>query len=113
MRSKLVALLFSDLGIEASYHSRPRETNDNPFSESQFRTFSSTGQSSRTGIGSLEHARGVSHDLFAWYNDEHHHSGLSPIKDTGRRALRPLPPRSSRSGTAPAWPPTRHIPNAS
>ena len=37
MRSKLVALLFSDLGINAS-HSRPRVSNDNPFSEAQFRT---------------------------------------------------------------------------
>ena len=38
MRSKLVALLFSDLGIAAS-HARPRVSNDNPFSEAQFRTF--------------------------------------------------------------------------
>ena len=38
MRSKLVALLFSDLSIAAS-HSRPRVSNDNPFSEAQFRTF--------------------------------------------------------------------------
>ena len=75
MRSKLVALLFSDLGIEAS-HSRPRVSNDNPFSESQFRTFKyRPGFPDR--FGSLAHARGVSHDLFAWYNDEHHHSGLS------------------------------------
>ena len=37
MRSTLVALLFSDLGIDAS-HSRPRVSNDNPFSEAQFRT---------------------------------------------------------------------------
>ena len=75
MRSKLVALLFSDLGIEAS-HSRPRVSNDNPFSESQFRTFKYRPEFPDR-FGSLEHARGVSHDLFAWYNDEHHHSGLS------------------------------------
>ena len=37
MRSTLVALLFSDLGVTAS-HSRPRVSNDNPFSEAQFRT---------------------------------------------------------------------------
>ncbi len=37
MRSTLVALLFSDLGITAS-HSRPHVSNDNPFSEAQFRT---------------------------------------------------------------------------
>ena len=75
MRSKLVALLFSDLGIDAS-HSRPRVSNDNPFSESQFRTLKYRPEFPDR-FGSLEHARGVSHDLFAWYNDAHHHSGLS------------------------------------
>ena len=75
MRSKLVALLFSDLGIDAS-HSRPRVSNDNPFSESQFRTLKYRPEFPDR-FGSLEHARGVSHDLFGWYNDEHHHSGLT------------------------------------
>ena len=75
MRSTRVALLFSDLGIEAS-HSRPRVSNDNPFSESQFRTFKYRPEFPDR-FGSLEHARGVSRDLFAWYNDAHHHSGLS------------------------------------
>jgi putative transposase len=74
MRSKLVALLFSDLGIEAS-HSRPRVSNDNPFSEAQFRTFKYRPEFPDR-FGSLEHARGVSHDLFDWYNAAHHHSGL-------------------------------------
>ncbi len=75
MRSKLVALLFSDLGITAS-HSRPRVSNDNPFSEAQFRTFKYRPEF-RDRFGSLEDARAISHDLFAWYNDTHHHSGLS------------------------------------
>ncbi len=75
MRSKLVALLFSDLGIDAS-HSRPRVSNDNPFSESQFRTLKYRPEYPDR-FGSVEHARAVSHDLFAWYNDAHHHSGLS------------------------------------
>jgi len=74
MRSKLVALLFSDLGIEAS-HSRPRVSNDNPFSEAQFRTFKYRPEFPDR-FGSPEHARSVSHDLFDWYNDAHHHSGL-------------------------------------
>ncbi len=74
MRSKLVALLFSDLGIEAS-HSRPRVSNDNPFSEAQFRTFKYRPEFPDR-FGSLEHARGVSRDLFDWYNNAHHHSGL-------------------------------------
>ena len=84
MRSKLVALLFSDLGIAAS-HSRPRVSNDNPFSEAQFRTFKYRPEFPNR-FGSLEHARGVSHDLFTWYNNAHHHSGPA-LSDASRRAL--------------------------
>ena len=75
MRSKVVALLLSDLGIQAS-HSRPRVSNDNPFSEAQFRTLKYRPEFPDR-FGSLEHARAVCRDLFAWYNDAHHHSGLS------------------------------------
>jgi putative transposase len=75
MRSKLVAELFSDLSIDAS-HSRPRVSNDNPFSEAQFRTFKYRPEFPDR-FGSLEDARAIGHDLFAWYNDAHHHSGLS------------------------------------
>ena len=75
MRSKLVALLLSDLGIDAS-HSRPRVSNDNPFSEAQFRTLKYRPEFPGR-FGSLAHARAVSRDLFAWYNDAQHHSGLS------------------------------------
>jgi putative transposase len=75
MRSQLVAALCSDLHIDAS-HSRPRVSNDNPFSEAQFRTIKYRPEFPDR-FGSIEHARGVSHDLFTWYNDAHHHSGLS------------------------------------
>jgi putative transposase len=75
MRSKLVAELFSDLSIAAS-HSRPRISNDNPFSEAQFRTFKYRPEFPDR-FGAIEHARSVGRDLFAWYNDAHHHSGLS------------------------------------
>ena len=75
MRSKLVAELFADLSIAAS-HSRPRVSNDNPFSEAQFRTFKYRPEFPDR-FGSIEHARAGCHDLFAWYNDLHHHSGLS------------------------------------
>ena len=75
MRSKLVAELFSALSIDAS-HSRPRVSNDNPFSEAQFRTLKyRPGFPDR--FGSLEHSRSLTRDLFAWYNDAHHHSGLN------------------------------------
>ena len=75
MRSQLVAELFSNLSIAAS-HSRPRVSNDNPFSEAQFRTFKYQ-PAFPDRFGAIEHARSVSRDLFAWYNEAHHHSGLS------------------------------------
>jgi putative transposase len=74
MRSKVVAELFVDLGIAAS-HSRPRVSNDNPFSEAQFRTFKYRPEFP-SRFGSIQDARAICHDLFAWYNDAHHHSGL-------------------------------------
>ena len=72
MRSTLVALLRQ--GIDAS-HSRPRVSNDNPFSEAQFRTVKYRPEFPEVRL--LAHARDISRDLFAWYNDAHHHSGLS------------------------------------
>jgi len=75
MRSKLVAELFADLSIGAS-HSRPRVSNDNPFSEAQFRTFKYRPEFPDR-FGSIADARAISHDLFTWYNDAHHHSGLT------------------------------------
>jgi len=75
MRSKLLVDLYADLCIAVS-HSRPRVSNDNPFSEAQFRTFKYRPEFPDR-FGSIEHSRSVSRDLFAWYNDAHHHSGLS------------------------------------
>ena len=90
MRSKLVVELFADLSIEAS-HSRPRVSNDNPFSEAQFRTFKYRPEFPDR-FGSIEHARTICHDLFAWYNDAHHHSGLTYLTPAdvhyGRAAAR-------------------------
>jgi putative transposase len=74
MTSKPVALLLSDLGVTKS-HSRPHVSNDNPFSEAQFKTLKYR-PAFPDRFGSLEHARGVSGDFFDWYNVEHHHSGL-------------------------------------
>ena len=74
MTSKTLAQLVADLGVERS-HSRPHVSDDNPFSESQFKTIKySPGFPDR--FGSPEHAREVSRVLFNWYNHEHHHSGL-------------------------------------
>ena len=75
MTSKTLAQLVADLGVEKS-HSRPHVSDDNPFSESQFKTIKySPGFPDR--FGSPEHAREVSRVLFNWYNHEHHHGALS------------------------------------
>jgi putative transposase len=75
MRSKTVAQLMADLGVTRS-HSRPHVCDDNPYSESQFKTLkyhpSFPGQ-----FGSLEDARLFLRHFFYWYNDEHRHSGVA------------------------------------
>ena len=74
MKSKPVALLLSDLGVTKT-HRRPHVSDDNPYSESQFRTLKyHRGFPDR--FGSIEDARGFCQTFFAWYNHEHHHSGL-------------------------------------
>jgi putative transposase len=74
MTSKTLSQLLADLGVEKT-HSRPRVSDDNPFSEAQFKTFKySPGFPDR--FGSPEHARDVSRGLIGWYNHEHHHSAL-------------------------------------
>jgi putative transposase len=74
MKSKPVALLLADLGVVKT-HSRPQVSNDNPFSESQFKTMKYRPEFPDR-FGSLEHGRSFGHVFFPWYNDEHHHSGL-------------------------------------
>jgi len=74
MTSKPVAVLLADLGITKT-HSRPHVSNDNPYSEAQFKTFKhQPGFPER--FGCYEDARGYSTDTLRWYNLEHRHSGL-------------------------------------
>ena len=75
MRSKPVALLLADLGVAKS-HSRPHVSDDNPYSEAQFKTLKyRPGFPDR--FGSIEDARAFCADFFAWYNGEHRHSGIA------------------------------------
>jgi putative transposase len=74
MRSKPVAFLLADLGVVKT-HSRPHVSNDNPFSESQFKTMKYRPEFPDR-FGSLQDARAFGHIFFPWYNDEHHHSAL-------------------------------------
>jgi putative transposase len=75
MTSKPVAHLLADLGVTRS-HSRPHVSNDNPFSEAQFKTlkYFPTFPERFTG---LEHARSFTNAFFHHYNHVHHHTGLA------------------------------------
>jgi putative transposase len=77
MKSKPVALMLSDLGVTKT-HSRPHVSNDNPYSEAQFKTMKyRPGFPER--FGSEFDARAHCVDFFLWYNNEHHHGGLSML----------------------------------
>ena len=75
MRSKPVALLLSDLGVTKT-HSRPHISDDNPYSEAQFKTLKYRPDFPDR-FGSLEDARSFCQGFFTWYNLEHHHSGIA------------------------------------
>jgi len=75
MRSRCVAMLLSDLGITKT-HSRPHVSNDNPFSESHFKTLKYRPAFPER-FGSIEDARAFCMTFFNWYNTEHHHSALA------------------------------------
>jgi len=74
MTSKTVAQLLVDLGVERS-HSRPHVSNDNPYSESNFKTLKYCPAFPGT-FGSIQDARTFCETFFAYYNHEHRHSGI-------------------------------------
>jgi putative transposase len=74
MTSKPVAFLLADLGVTKT-HSRPHVSNDNPYSESQFKTLKyRPGFPDR--FASIEEARTFCQDFFRWYNADHRHAGI-------------------------------------
>jgi putative transposase len=74
MRSKTVAELLRELGVTKS-HSRPATPTDNPYSEAQFKTLKYQMDYPERFAG-FHDARAWLRAFFAWYNGEHHHSGL-------------------------------------
>ena len=74
MTSKPVALLLADLGVTKT-HARPHVSNDNPFSEAQFRTLKYRPEFPER-FGPIQDARAYCHGFFSWYNTEHRHTGL-------------------------------------
>jgi putative transposase len=74
MIAKSVALLLADLGVTKT-HSRPHVSNDNPYSESQFKTLKYHPEFPER-FGCVQDARSFLLDFFQWYNSMHHHSSL-------------------------------------
>ena len=74
MTSKLLAELLLDLGVTRS-HSRPSVSNDNPYSEAQFKTMK-YGPSYPERFGSIDEAQAWVSSFIRWYNTEHRHSAL-------------------------------------
>jgi putative transposase len=77
MRSKALALMLADLGVTKT-HSRPHVSNDNPYSESHFKTLKYRPDFPAR-FGCIQDARAFCTDFFQWYNVEHHHSGLAQL----------------------------------
>ena len=75
MTSITVAELLTDLGVVKS-HSRPHTSNDNPFSESHFKTMKYRPEIPAR-FESVEQAQSIFRKLFHWYNQVHRHSGLA------------------------------------
>jgi putative transposase len=77
MTSKSLAILLVDLGVAQS-HSRPQVSNDNPYSEAQFKTLKYCPQFPER-FGSLQDARKFCREFFEWYNNDHRHSGIGML----------------------------------
>jgi putative transposase len=75
MKAKTLALLLSDLGVNKS-HSRPYVSDDNPFSEAQFKTLK-YHPDYPDRFGCIQDARGWARPFFQWYNHQHYHTGLN------------------------------------
>jgi len=80
MRAKM-----EELGIAPS-HSRPRVSNDNPFSEALFKTLKYRANWPDNGFDSLESARDWVGTFVNWYNHEHKHSGINRVSPAERHA---------------------------
>jgi transposase InsO family protein len=76
MRSKPVAALLIDLEV-AKTHSRPHVSDDNPYSEAQFKTLKYRPDFPDR-FGSIEDARAHCQQFFRWYNHEHRHALMAP-----------------------------------
>jgi putative transposase len=78
MKSKTVSQMMADLGVTKT-HSRPHVSNDNPYSESQFKTLKYHSTFPKE-FPSIYDAKGYLRNWFEWYNNEHRHSGIQMLR---------------------------------
>ncbi len=124
MTNKPVAQLLVDLGVARS-HSRPHVSNDNPYSEAQFKTLK-YAPAFPDRFGSLADARAFCQQFFTYYKHEHRHSGIglhtpasvhhgtaAEIRSNGRsRSPPPTPSTPAGSAAAPYRPDSRPPPGS-
>jgi putative transposase len=113
MSSKPVAFLLADLGVTKT-HSRPHVSNDNPYSESQFRTLKYRPEFPDR-FGCIQDSRAFSQGFFRWYNEEHRHSSLGLLTPTMvhyNQTTRVLEQRQQVLDTAYQLHPERFVRNA-
>jgi len=85
MKSQTFKAKMEELGVISSY-SRPRVSNDNPYSEALFRTLKYRGDWPSSGFDSLDNARDWVQHFVDWYNNDHKHSQLNFISPAERHA---------------------------
>lgn len=74
MKAKATASMLIDLGVLKS-HNRPHTSNDNPFSEAQFKTLKYQPEFPAR-FETIDDARAFCRRFFGWYNEDHHHAGI-------------------------------------
>jgi len=85
MKSQTLKAKMEELGVISSY-SRPRVSNDNPFSEALFKTLKYRGNWPSSGFEGLDDARNWVQNFVDWYNNQHKHSQLNFISPSERHA---------------------------
>ena len=93
MKAKATAFLLPDVGVTRT-HNRPHTSNDNPFSESHFKTLKYQPRFPKR-FGCIEDARSFCRQFFDWYNQDHHHAGIRTKCIMARSMPSTRPARSS------------------
>jgi transposase InsO family protein len=83
MKSATLKAKMEELGVQSSF-SRPSVSNDNPYSESTFRTLKYRPNWPSAGFKTLEEARDWVHEFVDWYNNKHKHSKINFVTPAER-----------------------------